>query len=70
MTEDALAVLTGPVEVVGTGLIGTSIALVCRRIGLEVILRDTSPEHLRTASGLGAGRPARDGDGPQLVVVA
>lgn len=70
MTEDALPVLTGPVEVVGTGLIGTSIALVCRRIGLEVVLRDTSPEHLRTASGLGAGRPARDGDGPQLVVVA
>ena len=70
MTEDAVSVLTGPVEVVGAGLIGTSIALVCRRIGLEVTLRDTSSEHLRTASGLGAGRPARDGDGPQLVVVA
>ncbi len=70
MTDDSPAVLTGPVEIVGTGLIGTSVALVCRRIGLEVVLRDTSAEHLRTASGLGAGRPARAGDGPQLVVVA
>lgn len=65
-----LPVLTGPVEVVGTGLIGTSIALVCRRIGLDVTLRDTSGENVRTASGLGAGRPAAVGDRPQLVVIA
>ncbi len=68
--HQALPVLTGPVEVVGTGLIGTSIALVCRRLGLDVALRDTSPENVRTASGLGAGRPAAAGDRPQLVVVA
>jgi prephenate dehydrogenase len=70
MTEVALPALTGPVEVVGAGLIGTSVGLVCRRLGLDVILRDTSEENVRTASGLGAGRPAGPGDHPQLVVVA
>ena len=69
MTEGPAA-LSGPVEVVGTGLVGTSVALVCRRLGLEVLLRDASAENLRTATGLGAGRPARDTDRPQLVVVA
>jgi prephenate dehydrogenase len=62
--------LSGPVEVVGTGLLGTSIALACRRSGLEVLLSDSSGEHVRTASGLGAGRPRTDADRPQLVVVA
>ncbi|TWG97837.1 prephenate dehydrogenase [Nocardioides sp. J9] len=62
--------LTGPVEIVGTGLIGTSIALACRRAGLEVLLTDTAPDHLRTATGLGAGRARTPDDVPQLVVVA
>src|SRR5690349_12380160 len=62
--------LTGPVEIVGTGLLGTSIGLALRRAGIEVLLADESPDHLRTASGLGAGRPAAPGDRPQLVVVA
>ena len=62
--------LTGPVEVVGTGLLGTSIALACRRAGLEVLLTDVAPEHVRTATGLGAGRLRRPDDRPQLVVVA
>jgi prephenate dehydrogenase len=70
MTEASLPALTGPVEVVGAGLIGTSIALVCRRLGLEVVLRDTSEENLRTATGLGAGRAVAPGDRPQLTVVA
>ena len=52
-------VLIGPVLVVGTGLLGTSVGLACRRAGIEVLLSDTSSEHLRTASGLGAGRPCR-----------
>ena len=68
--SDAPPPLAGPVEVVGAGLLGTSIGLACRRAGLEVILRDVAPEHVRTASGLGAGRPAASGDVPQLVVVA
>jgi prephenate dehydrogenase len=62
--------LTGPVEVVGTGLLGTSIGLALRRAGVEVLLSDANPEHVRTASGLGAGRPRRPEDRPQLVVVA
>jgi prephenate dehydrogenase len=70
MTDDDLPALTGPVEVVGAGLIGTSIALVCSRLGIEVVLRDTSEENFRTAHGLGAGRAARPDDRPQLVVVA
>jgi len=62
--------LTGPVQIIGTGLIGTSIGLACRRAGLEVLLTDASEDHVRTASGLGAGRPAAPGDRAQLVVVA
>lgn len=62
--------ITGPVEIIGAGLIGTSIALACRRAGLEVVLTDSSPAHLRTATGLGAGRPRSADDVPQLVVVA
>jgi len=34
--------LVGPVEVIGTGLLGTSIGLACRRAGLDVLLCDTS----------------------------
>ncbi len=62
--------LEGPVEIVGTGLLGTSIGLACRRAGLDVLLSDISAEHVRTASGLGAGRPRTHADLPQLVVVA
>ena len=62
--------LTGPVEIVGAGLLGTSIGLALRRAGVEALLSDVSAEHVRTASGLGAGRARRDEDRPQLVVVA
>lgn len=62
--------LVGPVEIVGVGLLGTSIALACRRWGIEVLLSDVSSENVRTASGLGAGRARRPEDRPQLVVVA
>lgn len=65
-----MSTLVGPVEVVGVGLLGTSVALACRRAGLEVLLTDRSPEHVRTASGLGAGRRRTADDRPQLVVVA
>lgn len=62
--------LSGPVHIIGTGLIGTSIGLVLRRSGLEVWLSDDDREHLRTASARGAGI-ARPAEGtPELVVVA
>lgn len=68
MTESAD--LVGPVEIVGAGLLGTSIGLACRRAGIDVILSDASSENLRTASGLGAGRPRVAEDQAQLVVIA
>src|SRR3954447_13655928 len=69
-TSRPMTELTGPVEIVGTGLLGTSIGLALRRAGVEVVLSDESSDHLRTASGMGAGRPRTDADRPQLVVVA
>ncbi|MBD8869288.1 prephenate dehydrogenase [Nocardioides donggukensis] len=62
--------LPGPVLVVGAGLLGTSIGLALTARGVEVWLSDLNPEHVRTASGLGAGTPLRDGASPSLVVVA
>ncbi|MGN0065438.1 MAG: prephenate dehydrogenase [Nocardioides sp.] len=60
----------GPVEVVGVGLLGTSLGLALRAAGVEVLLSDVSHEHVRTATGLGAGRPRSAGDVPSIVVVA
>ncbi|WP_022890058.1 prephenate dehydrogenase [Agromyces italicus] len=62
--------LTGPVRVVGAGLLGTSVALGLRARGIDVILADASPTHVALAVDLGAGRAAEPGDAPQLVVVA
>ena len=59
-----------PVLVIGAGLLGTSVGLALQRYGVEVLLSDVSDEHVRTASGLGAGRPLAAGDRPALVVVA
>ncbi|WP_151082172.1 prephenate dehydrogenase [Nocardioides cynanchi] len=61
--------LPEPVLVVGTGLLGTSLGLALRRHGVDVLLADANAEHVRTASGLGAGRP-HAGERPGLVVVA
>ena len=55
---------------IGAGLLGASVGLAARRAGLEVLLSDESSDHVRTASGMGAGRPRTDADRPQLVVVA
>ncbi|RCG24491.1 prephenate dehydrogenase/arogenate dehydrogenase family protein [Sphaerisporangium album] len=43
--------------VVGTGLIGTSVALALREQGVEVWLADRDPQAVRLARDLGAGRP-------------
>ncbi|GAA0993186.1 prephenate dehydrogenase [Subtercola frigoramans] len=61
--------MTGPVRVVGVGLLGTSIGLGLRARGVEVILADASPTHLSIAVDYGAGRIAVEGDEPQLIVV-
>ncbi|GAA1913235.1 prephenate dehydrogenase [Nocardioides lentus] len=71
MPPEAPAGLRGTVLVAGVGLLGTSVGLALSRAGVDVRLSDPQPEHVRTASGLGAGRPAGEGDPhPCLVVVA
>jgi prephenate dehydrogenase len=62
--------LTGPIHVIGAGLLGTSIGLAARAAGLPVWLSDANPEHLRTAISLGAGEQPPVEGVPQLVVVA
>jgi prephenate dehydrogenase len=72
MTRAAPGV-TGPVLVVGAGLLGTSIGLALRREGVEVLLRDVNPQNLTIATGVGAGVDAETTalSAPvQLVVVA
>ncbi|GAA2454887.1 prephenate dehydrogenase [Actinomadura vinacea] len=46
------------VLIIGTGLIGTSIALALRERGIEVLLADRDPEAARVAADMGAGVPA------------
>ena len=60
--------------IIGTGLIGTSVALAMRERGAEVWLADRDPATARFAAGLGAGRelpPERPPGGPaDLAVLA
>jgi len=61
----------GPVRVVGTGLLGTSVGLGLSTQGVEVTLHDPSRTALALARDVGAGRPAAATDPePTLVVVA
>ena len=62
--------LTGLVGIIGCGLIGTSLGLSLRRAGIEVCLSDASPDHVRTATGMGAGRAMTAEDRPRVIVVA
>lgn len=62
--------LTGPVHVIGAGLLGTSIGLALSGKGIEVWLSDVNHEHVRTACSLGAGSPLPADGSPQLVVVS
>ncbi|MFS0705383.1 prephenate dehydrogenase [Cellulomonas sp. 179-A 9B4 NHS] len=62
---------TGPVRVVGTGLLGTSVGLALTRHGVPVQLVDPSRTALALARDVGAGQPAAaDDPEPALVVVA
>ena len=61
--------LAGPVRIVGTGLLGTSIGLALREHGVDVILDDASPSSLDLAIDYGAGRRGHPDDEPQLIVV-
>ena len=61
--------LRGPVRIVGTGLIGTSIGLALARLGVVVELVDGNPDNALMAERIGAGARTVDIE-PQLVVVA
>ncbi|NJQ03736.1 prephenate dehydrogenase [Streptomyces sp. PLAI1-29] len=56
--------------VVGTGLIGTSVALAATRAGLTVYLADRDESAARTAAALGAGRAERPEAPVDLAVLA
>lgn len=63
--------VTGPVLVVGSGLLGASVGLALRRAGVQVWLDDVDPAAVAEAVERGAGEPWRAGAGdPRLVVVA
>lgn len=84
--QENLSSLTGPVLVIGTGLLGASVGLCLRAAGVPVYLSDVSPTSEAVAQDIGAGRSLRDlaaeqglaasasaaqlGIEPQLVVVA
>jgi prephenate dehydrogenase len=61
--------LRGPVRIVGTGLIGTSIGLALVRLGVVVELVDADPDNALMAERIGAGSRLVELE-PQLVVVA
>src|SRR5690242_6661880 len=56
--------------VVGTGLIGTSIALALTRSGIDVYLYDADDSAARTAASLGAGRHGLPESPVDLAVLA
>ncbi|MDI3419000.1 prephenate dehydrogenase [Streptomyces luteolus] len=56
--------------VIGTGLIGTSVALALAGRGVTVHLADHDPEHARTAAALGAGTDTPPEGPVDLAVVA
>jgi len=58
------------VAVIGTGLIGTSVALALREHGTGVWLADADPEAARLAANLGAGEPLPDTGSADVAVIA
>src|SRR5581483_3044274 len=62
-------IMDGRILIVGTGLIGTSVALALRERGADVSLADRDAAALRLATELGAGEPLRDGAAPADVAV-
>lgn len=56
--------------VIGTGLIGTSVALAASRQGVTVFLSDRNPVAARTAAALGAGRAEAPAGPVDLAVLA
>jgi prephenate dehydrogenase len=57
------------IQVVGAGLIGTSIALGLRERGLTVFVDDVEPDHVRVAVDRGAGESGQAAE-PDVVIIA
>ncbi|MEE6280883.1 prephenate dehydrogenase [Georgenia sunbinii] len=71
MTSENGLTTTGPVRIIGTGLLGTSIGLALHSAGVPVQLSDASPSALALARDLGAGEPiGPESAEPAIVVVA
>lgn len=65
------AATRGPVRIVGTGLLGASIGMALRNLGVDVVLHDPSRTTVLLARDVGAGRVATPEDRDvRLVVVA
>lgn len=63
--------VTGPILIIGNGLIGTSIGLALRRAGVTVWLQDADPTASAVAEQMGAGiRWSKGPKDPVIVVVA
>ena len=60
---------SGLVRIVGAGLLGSSVGLALRKLGVDVVLVDSSPANEKLAIDYGAGRVAQNADKPVLVVV-
>ena len=64
-------VVTGPVLVIGAGLVGSSLGMALGRAGVDVILEDLRTSHALVAASLGAGRVSDpDPTDVAMVVVA
>ena len=61
---------SGTVLVIGTGLVGASIGLALRRVGVDVLLEDVDAEQVAVAEARGAGRRPTAVDTPDVVVIA
>ena len=57
------------VHIIGTGLMGTSIALAAKKADLKVTLEDNSASNFNLAQALGAGEVVSNSDSVDLVVV-
>ncbi|MBT0772536.1 prephenate dehydrogenase [Kineosporia sp. J2-2] len=67
--DPAAAAELGTVRIVGTGLLGASIGLGLRGLGVRVLLHDPSPTALALARDVGAGEPDPGDEPVSLVVV-
>jgi prephenate dehydrogenase len=61
--------LIGPIKIIGCGLIGTSIALRLKELGISLILADANEMNLRLASDL-IGESNAQAANPVMVIIA